>query len=95
MSTVILSCKGFVHFNYQEEKLLTLKKPLCDIQLSLANADGTMRKTSKSKLAKIVSSRFDTEQAPDFSRQAAAYIMNVMNLIHAIISPPETFEKLA
>ena len=72
-----------------------LKYPLGDIPLSLANADGTMRKTNKRKLAKIILSRMETEPLPNFQKQKTAFIVYVMALIRTISNLPDTFERLA
>ena len=56
-----------------------LKYPLGDIPLSLANADGTMVKTNKRKLAK----------------QKTTFIVDVMALLHTMSNLPYTLEMLA
>ena len=66
--------------------------PLCEVPLSLANADGTMRKTNRSKLANIIiSNTFPT----DISKQQTAYIINVMTYIRTMVNLPDTYERLA
>ena len=66
--------------------------PLCEVPLSLANADGTMRKTNKSKLANIIISNTFTI---DISKQQAAYIIDVMAYIRTMVNLPDTYERLA
>ena len=56
-----------------------LKYPLGDIPLSLANADGTTRKTNKRKHAK----------------QKTAFIVDVMALLRTMSNLPDTFERLS
>ena len=56
-----------------------LKYPLGDIPLSLANADGTMRKTNKRKHAK----------------QKTAFIVDGMALLRTMSNLPDTFERLS
>ena len=72
-----------------------LKYPLCDIPLSLENADGTMRKTNKRKLVKIILLRMETEPLPNFLKQKTAFIVDVMALIRTMSNLPYTFEILA
>ena len=64
---------------------------LCEISLRIANADGTMRKTNKSKLANImISNTFTT----DISKQRTAYITDFMAYIITIVNLPDTYEQL-
>ena len=49
-----------------------LKYPLGAIQLSMANVDGTTRKTNKRKLGKIILSRMETELLPNLPKQKTA-----------------------
>ena len=69
-----------------------LHYPLCKVPLSLTNADGTMRKTNKSKLAKIIISKTFTK---DISKQQTAYIIDVMAYIRTMVNLPDTYERLA
>ena len=72
--------------------LKALHYPLCEAPLSLSNADGTMRKTNKSKLANtIISNTFTT----DISKQQTAYIIDVMAYIRTTLNLPDTYERLA
>ena len=69
-----------------------LHYPLCKVPLSLTNADGTMKKTNKSKLAKIIISKTFTK---DISKQQTAYIIDVMAYIRHMGNLPNTYEPLA
>ena len=69
-----------------------LHYPLCEVPLSLANADGTMRKTNRSKLANIIISNTFTA---DISKQQTADIINAMAYIRTMVNLPDTYERLA
>ena len=69
-----------------------LPYPLCEVPLSFANADGTMTKTNKSKLANIIISNTFTT---DISKQETAYIIDVMAYIRTMVNLPDTYERLA
>ena len=69
-----------------------LHYPLCEVPLSLTNADGTMRKTNKSKLASMIISNTSTT---DISKQQTAYIIDVMAYIRTMVNLPDTYERLA
>ena len=71
-----------------------LKYPLGDIMLSLENADGTMRKTNKRKLVKIILSRMETEPLPNFPKQKTAFIIDVMALIRTMSNLPRPLKGL-
>ena len=68
-----------------------LHYPLCEVPLSLANTDGTMRKTNKSKLANIIISNTFTA---DISKQQTAYIIDAMAYIRTMVNLPDTYERL-
>ena len=73
-------------------RLKALHYPLGEVPLRLANADGTMRKINKSKLAnEIISNTFTT----DISKQQTAYIIDVMAYIRTMVNLPDTYERLA
>ena len=72
-----------------------LQNPLGDIPLTLENADSTMKKKNKRKLAKIILSRMETEPLPNFPKQKTAVIVDVMALICTMSNLPDTFERLA
>lgn len=74
------------------EKALTY--PLSDVPLSLCNADGSMRKTSKSKLANKILSQ-SNEQTHAVEKEHTVYIVDLMALVRVISEIPETFEDLA
>ena len=74
------------------EKALT--HPLSEVPLSLCNADGSMRKTNKSKLAKNILSRI-IEESSDFNKIHTAFIVDFMALVRTMSQLPETFEELA
>ena len=61
-----------------------LKYPLGDIPLTLENPDGTMMKTNKGQLFKIIFSRMETEPLPNFPKQKTAFIVDVMALIRTM-----------
>ena len=73
-------------------RLKALHYPLGEVPLGLANADGTMRKINKSKLAnEIISNTFTT----DISKQQTAYIIDVMAYIRTMVNLPDTYVRLA
>ena len=49
-----------------------MKYPLGAIPLSMANVDGTTRKTNKRKLGKIILLRMETEPLPNLPKQKTA-----------------------
>ena len=74
------------------EKALTY--PLSEVPLSISNADGSMRKTVKSKLSKLILSRCtDNNQDPD--KQSTVYVVDLMALVRVATDIPETFEAFA
>ena len=72
-----------------------LKYPLGEVPLSLCNADGSMRKTNKSKLLKRILSRVDSSDARDFPKENTALMIDPMALFRTMSSIPSTFERLA
>ena len=66
---------------------------LCEVPLSIANADGSMRKTNKSKLASIIISNIST--ILDISKEQTAYIVDVIAYIRTMVNLPDTYERLA
>ena len=66
-----------------------LHYPLCEVPLSLVNADGTTRKTNKTKLANIIISNTFTT---DISKQQTAYIIDVMAYVKTMVNLPDTYE---
>ena len=71
-----------------------LEYPLSDLPLSLCNADGTMRKTSKSKLANLILST-SNDQNHEAEKESTAYVVDLMALVRLMKEIPETFEELA
>ena len=69
-----------------------MRYPLCEVLLSLASVNGTMRKPKKSKLANIITSNTFTT---DISKQQNAYIIDVMAYIRTMVNLPDTYERLA
>ena len=71
-----------------------LEYPLSTVPLSLCNANGSMRKTNKSKLSQIIMSK-SNEEVTDASKENTVYIVDLMALIRVITEIPNTFEDLA
>ena len=76
-----------------------LEYPLCSIPLSIANADGTPRKTTKSKLMTVIGRNCRSVLAhPSESRpqkdKVSAYIIDLMASIRSMVGLPDTYEDL-
>ena len=84
----------------KHEKLINfeiaLQCPLCPVPLSLANPDGSRRKTTKSALMKVVrsyeSSTDEEETTPP--KQNSAFLVDLMALIRTISPIPVTYAEL-
>ena len=77
-----------------------LEYPLTPVPLSLANADGTTRKTQKSELMKILiqnssTDYMDVNNIIPGKEYVVAYIADLLALVQTFTSFPETFEELA
>ena len=70
-----------------------LKYPLSPIPLSIANGDGTKRKTNKSKLTKILLRNFNEASIPE-KKSNSAYVTDLMAVIRTLKNIPNTFEEL-
>lgn len=73
----------------------SLEYPLSEVPLSICNADGSMRKTCKSKLSKAILSRTNSETPPRIKKEQSAFIIDLMALIRTVSPIPDTFEELA
>ena len=84
----------------KHEKLINfeiaLQYPLCPVPISLANPDGSRRKTTKRALMKVVrsyeNSTDEEETAPP--KQNSAFLVNLMALIRTISPIPVTYAEL-
>ena len=76
--------------NFEE----ALNHPLSIGPLILFNADGSARKSGKIRLAQILMSRSNEENA-DASRGNTMYVVDLMALMRVVTAIPETFEDLA
>ena len=72
-----------------------LRYPLSEVPLSICSADGSIRKTNKSKLAKLLLSRIGDNTSPDITKGSTIYIIDLMALLRTMTNIPETFEDLA
>lgn len=73
----------------------SLQYPLSPLPLSLCNADGTIRKTNKSELLKILLENNDNVEHPKIVKENTVYIVDFMAAIRSIHQVPKTFEELA
>ena len=84
----------------KHEKLINFEiapqYPLCPVPISLANPDGSRRKTTKRALMKVVrsyeNSTDEEETAPP--KQNSAFLVNLMALIRTISPIPVTYAEL-
>ena len=88
----------------KHERVIDLKKalgyPLTPVPLSLSNADGTIQKTQKSELMKILiqnssTDYMDVNNIIPGKEYVVAYNVDLMALVQTFTSFPETFEELA
>ena len=63
--------------------------------LSLCSADGPMRKTTKSDLAKQVLSLQNSSPKPKIGRSTLVLAVDIMALIRTMAPIPSTFEEIA
>ena len=71
-----------------------MNHPHSTITLSLFNADGSVRQTSKSKLAQIFKSK-SNEENTEASKGNTVYVVDLMELMQMVMAIPETFADLA
>ena len=71
-----------------------LNHSLATAPVSLFDTDGSARKTSKNKLAPILMSKSNKENA-DASEENTMYVVDLMALMRVVMAIPETFEDLA
>ena len=71
-----------------------LNHSLATAPVSLFDNDGSARKTSKNKLALILMSKSNKENA-DASEENTMYVVDLMALMRVVMAIPETFEDLA
>lgn len=69
--------------------------PMSPVPLSLANADGTKRKTNKSQLAKILLQQHTGAPTPEIQKEVSAYIIDLIALVRTMREIPKTFEDLS
>ena len=72
-----------------------LQYPLSPVPLSLCNADGTMRKTNKCDLMKLILQSTNNAEAPKIKEQNSVYIIDLMAAIRTVREIPDTFQDLA
>ena len=82
--------KGFSKFDFKK----VLNHSLVTAPVSLFDTDGSARKTSKNKLAPILMSKSNKENA-DASEENTMYVVDLMALMRVVMAIPETFEDLA
>eukprot|EP00794_Sanderia_malayensis_P014842 gene14842-biopygen11931 len=73
--------------------------PLCPVPLSLANADGSRRITTKSKLQNVLMKYCEKEllhprESQPSRQNTSTYIIDLMAAIRTLTSIPETYEEL-
>ena len=71
-----------------------LEYPLSTVPLNIPNADGTMRKTNKSELAKVILGNATNEVSTESTLENTVYIVDLISLIRTLRYIPETFEDL-
>ena len=69
--------------------------PFSPLPLSLANPDGSRRKTTKSQLNKNVIANYDSKKPPPDKGSVKCYIIDMIAAIRCIATVPETYEDLA
>ena len=90
-------------FSVKSGKAIDMEKalefPLSAISLSISNADGSRRQTSKSKLMQVLNSLMATTSFANNckppSSGVGAYVVDFIALIRTMIEIPSTFEGLA
>ena len=72
-----------------------MEYPLAAVPLSICITDGTIRKTNKSELAKVILTNATNEPAPETNLDDIIYIVDLTAFVRTISQIPETFEDLA
>ena len=85
-----LSIKANRIINFGE----ALKYPVHNVPLCLAHPDGSMRKTSKSKLVECIIPDNNVQNEEIIDKHMSAYVLDMMAQIRSCINNvPETFEQ--
>ena len=90
------------HFSVRSGKAVDIEKaleyPLCPIPLSIANADGSRRQTSKSKLMEVLKSYTEISGLTCCDESSmtsiAAVVIDFIALVRTMVEIPNTFEGL-
>ena len=72
-----------------------LEFPLSSVPLSIANADGSRRQTSKSKLMEVLNASITNYKCEYPKQDVAAIIIDFIPLVRTVVEVPSTFEGLA
>ena len=85
--------------SFKLQKILDFEKALCfplsPMPLSLANPDGSPRKTTKSQLNKTLIANYNFKKPPPDKGFVKCYIIDMIAAIRCIANVPETYEDLA
>ena len=84
--------------SFKLQKIVDFEKacfPLSPAPLSLANPDGSLRKTTKSQLNKILIANYDFKKPPPDKGSVKCYIIDTIAANRCIATVPETYEDLA
>ena len=69
-----------------------LKYPLSPIPLSIANADGSKRETSKAKLKEIILSSITSGAEENYGHEKDAFVLDMIAVIRTMSVIPGTFK---
>ena len=69
-----------------------LQYPLSPVPLSLCNADGTMRKTNKCDLMKLILQSMNDAEAPKIKEQNSVCIVDLMAAVRTVREIPDRFQ---
>ena len=90
---------ALVSYSIQSEKAVDREKalefPLSSVPLSIANADGSRRQTSKSKLMEVLNASITNYKCEYPKQDVAAIIIDFIPLVRTVVEVPSTFEGLA
>ena len=85
--------------SFKLQKIIDFEKALCfplsPVPLSVANPDGSPRKTTKSQLNKILIANYDFKKPPPDKGSVKCYIIDTIAANRCIATVPETYEDLA
>ena len=90
---------ALVSYSIQSEKAVDREKalefPLSPVPLSIANADGSRRQTSKSKLMEVLNTSITNYEGEYPKQDVAAIIIDFISLVRTVVEVPSSFEGLA